>query len=285
MTSASSTASTTESGPAEVRLIGPRAISWGSSRSPRRSAWRSRWNSTSSKWHRWPTRRSAGSWTTASSGTRRPRRPRSPGASRPTSRSRKSSSGPRSARVTSTSRCARSTSSSTRDTRSRSRSSSGVSEMAHPELGTKILDDVLAMVGHHVKVETQARLEGRNMSMVLSPDKKAIDAARARRPGGRQAAATTAEPPRSARRPAPTEPADVRGHAVRRAGGALSPERWRRNPHAEDEDEQDRRQAVQDHRVGPPAPPAGDAPAPVREEAVDARRGASPPTPTCIPPT
>ena len=48
-------------------------------------------------------------------------------------------------------------------------------EMAHPELGTKILDQVLAVVGEYVKVETQARLEGRNMSMVLSPDKKALD--------------------------------------------------------------------------------------------------------------
>lgn len=49
-------------------------------------------------------------------------------------------------------------------------------EMAHPELGTKILDSVLDVVGGIVKVETQARLEGRNMSMVLAPDKKAIDA-------------------------------------------------------------------------------------------------------------
>src|SRR6185312_232312 len=45
-------------------------------------------------------------------------------------------------------------------------------EMAHPELGSKILDAVLAQVGPGVKVETQARLEGRNMTMVLSPDKK-----------------------------------------------------------------------------------------------------------------
>ena len=52
-------------------------------------------------------------------------------------------------------------------------------EMAHPELGTKILDDVLAVVGPVVKVETQARLEGRSMSMVLSPDKKALDAQKA----------------------------------------------------------------------------------------------------------
>ena len=47
-------------------------------------------------------------------------------------------------------------------------------EMAHPELGSKILDDVLHIVGDHVKIETQARLEGRNMSMVLAPDRKPL---------------------------------------------------------------------------------------------------------------
>jgi translation initiation factor IF-3 len=52
-------------------------------------------------------------------------------------------------------------------------------EMAHPELGSKILDQVLGVVGEYVKVETQARLEGRNMSMVLSPDRKALDARKA----------------------------------------------------------------------------------------------------------
>jgi translation initiation factor IF-3 len=52
-------------------------------------------------------------------------------------------------------------------------------EMAHPELGSRILDQVLGVVGDYVKVETQARLEGRNMSMVLSPDKKALDARKA----------------------------------------------------------------------------------------------------------
>ncbi|MEO1059225.1 MAG: translation initiation factor IF-3 [Actinomycetota bacterium] len=49
-------------------------------------------------------------------------------------------------------------------------------EMAHPELGSKILDDVLEAVGPAAKVDSQARLEGRNMSMVLSPDKKAQEA-------------------------------------------------------------------------------------------------------------
>jgi translation initiation factor IF-3 len=51
-------------------------------------------------------------------------------------------------------------------------------EMAHPELGRKILDDVILGVGQMAKVESQARMEGRTMSLVLSPDKKAMDAIR-----------------------------------------------------------------------------------------------------------
>jgi translation initiation factor IF-3 len=47
-------------------------------------------------------------------------------------------------------------------------------EMAHPELGSKILDAVLSQLGPGAKVETQARLEGRNMTMVLAPEKKVV---------------------------------------------------------------------------------------------------------------
>lgn len=47
-------------------------------------------------------------------------------------------------------------------------------EMAHPELGSRILDAVLAQLGPTAKVETQARLEGRNMTMVLAPEKKVV---------------------------------------------------------------------------------------------------------------
>jgi len=49
-------------------------------------------------------------------------------------------------------------------------------EMAHPELGSKILDEVLVAVGPAAKVDTQARFEGRSMTMVLSPDKQAQEA-------------------------------------------------------------------------------------------------------------
>jgi translation initiation factor IF-3 len=45
-------------------------------------------------------------------------------------------------------------------------------EMAHPELGSKILDAVIEQLGPIAKVETFARLEGRNMTMVIAPDKK-----------------------------------------------------------------------------------------------------------------
>jgi len=48
-------------------------------------------------------------------------------------------------------------------------------EMAHPELGRKILDDVITAAGPTAKVENMARMEGRSMSMVLAPDKKALD--------------------------------------------------------------------------------------------------------------
>jgi translation initiation factor IF-3 len=47
-------------------------------------------------------------------------------------------------------------------------------EMAHPELGSKILDAAIEQLGSLAKVEAYARLEGRNMTMVLAPDKRTI---------------------------------------------------------------------------------------------------------------
>lgn len=46
-------------------------------------------------------------------------------------------------------------------------------EMAHPELGKKILDHVAEEVSHLARVEVVPKLDGRNMIMVLAPDKKA----------------------------------------------------------------------------------------------------------------
>ena len=46
-------------------------------------------------------------------------------------------------------------------------------EMQHPELGQRILERVADAVTHVGKVEAMPKLDGRNMVMVLAPDKKA----------------------------------------------------------------------------------------------------------------
>jgi translation initiation factor IF-3 len=46
-------------------------------------------------------------------------------------------------------------------------------EMSHPELGKQILDKVAEKVGPVAKVEAAPKLDGRNMIMVLAPDKRA----------------------------------------------------------------------------------------------------------------
>lgn len=82
-------------------------------------------------------------------------------------------------------------------------------EMAHPELGRKILDDVIEAAGPIAKVENQARMEGRSMSLVLSPDKQAQEALKkAAEEAERQAAAEAAAPaePAAEQPAATTEP-------------------------------------------------------------------------------
>ena len=54
-------------------------------------------------------------------------------------------------------------------------------EMQHPELGRRILDRVADEVSEFGKVEVMPKQDGRNMTMVLGPDKKAQANAQARR--------------------------------------------------------------------------------------------------------
>ncbi len=51
-------------------------------------------------------------------------------------------------------------------------------EVFHPELGMRILDHVADEVAAIGKVEAAPRLDGRNMTMVLAPDKRAQQAKR-----------------------------------------------------------------------------------------------------------
>jgi translation initiation factor IF-3 len=53
-------------------------------------------------------------------------------------------------------------------------------EVFHPELGKNILDRVAEQVDGTARVEAEPRLDGRNMVMVLAPDKRAKQSAAAR---------------------------------------------------------------------------------------------------------
>ena len=71
-------------------------------------------------------------------------------------------------------------------------------EMSHPELGKKLLDHVAEQVVGFAKIEAAPKLDGRNMIMVLAPDRRA---------GGQAAAAPRAAAKAGSRPPsAPTPP-------------------------------------------------------------------------------
>ena len=56
-------------------------------------------------------------------------------------------------------------------------------EMAHTELGRKILDRLVADLGEMIVVESMPKQDGRNMIMVIAPNKRSRnrEAARGRR--------------------------------------------------------------------------------------------------------
>ena len=57
-------------------------------------------------------------------------------------------------------------------------------ETAHPHLGKEILDRIADRASDTAKVESAPKLDGRNMIMVLAPDKRAQAAARANKSAG-----------------------------------------------------------------------------------------------------
>jgi translation initiation factor IF-3 len=62
-------------------------------------------------------------------------------------------------------------------------------ETAHPHLGKEILDRIAERAADTAKVESAPKLDGRNMIMVLAPDKRAQAAARANKAQGGEAPA------------------------------------------------------------------------------------------------
>ncbi len=72
-------------------------------------------------------------------------------------------------------------------------------EVFHPELGKKILDRIAEFTEGNAKIESEPRLDGRNMVMVLAPDKRARQSQAAR-----SAAAPAEQAARPSRRPRPS---------------------------------------------------------------------------------
>jgi len=77
-------------------------------------------------------------------------------------------------------------------------------EVFHPELGKKILDRLAERVEGMAKVEAEPRLDGRNMVMVLAPDKRAKQSAAAKGPKDEE---NGAMPARATQAPATQAPA------------------------------------------------------------------------------
>jgi len=94
-------------------------------------------------------------------------------------------------------------------------------EMQHPELGRRILDRVAEEVIEVGKVEIMPKQDGRNMTMVLGPDKKAQDLVKAQAKKASEAAAA-AEAVESATTTidGPPEAPELVGAEV---GGAVAP--------------------------------------------------------------
>ncbi|HEX3460537.1 MAG TPA: translation initiation factor IF-3 [Acidimicrobiales bacterium] len=84
-------------------------------------------------------------------------------------------------------------------------------EVFHPELGKKILDRIAEQMEGMGKSESDPRLDGRNMVMVLAPDKRAKQSAASRGPksGGNPANGSTPEVAPVAKAAAPVAPAEA----------------------------------------------------------------------------
>ena len=81
-------------------------------------------------------------------------------------------------------------------------------EVYHPELGKKILDHVEEAVKDVGRVEIFPRIDGRNMTMVLAPDKRAQAAAQKAAAAAAAEAQDASDPaPADSTAPAPSDPA------------------------------------------------------------------------------
>jgi translation initiation factor IF-3 len=101
-------------------------------------------------------------------------------------------------------------------------------ETQHPELGRRILDHVADRVVHVAKVEVMPKLDGRNMVMVLVPDKRAKAMWDAQRKADAEAAEQASAPTEA---PAPAETQQPEPTPVAEAPEATEAEVHEAQPH------------------------------------------------------
>jgi translation initiation factor IF-3 len=87
-------------------------------------------------------------------------------------------------------------------------------EVSHPELGMKILNDLAEQVSSVAKVEAAPKLDGRNMVMVLAPDRRARQATRRATDLAQETGAPSTEPESGASEPGASEPGALEPAAV-----------------------------------------------------------------------
>ncbi len=135
-------------------------------------------------------------------------------------------------------------------------------EVFHPELGKKILDRIADQMDGMGKSEAVPRLDGRNMVMVLAPDKRAKQSAASEGPGPRRATAPSASGPGAA---------DRRRQSTDGSGGEARGQRHRadRQPAAHSSSQQT---AGGTRRHRPAVPPVAAAPAEAAGDAIPGRR-------------
>ena len=95
-------------------------------------------------------------------------------------------------------------------------------EVFHPELGKRILDRVAEKIGDGAKVEAEPRLDGRNMTMVLAPDKR-VKQAKAKAEADAEAEAEAEALPSSNGAGAPATETKAEAEALPSSNGAGAP--------------------------------------------------------------
>ena len=96
-------------------------------------------------------------------------------------------------------------------------------EMSHPELGKKLLDQVAEQVGTIAKIEAAPKLDGRNMIMVLAPDRRAGATTQKSgvRPKGTAPAGRAPTEAPAATQPQPTQPLPTQPQPTDQSNGRV----------------------------------------------------------------